>query len=138
MQNLIRLKVPMGWAVTYNKFVDVLPQLDHTGEHLENWHFFTEDLLQISKLSLKKGSYYLPQRRLLIDLGWSPDTAPNGQYRLSLVFVDPKHNNVWEEIAAFSSKNRLEIRDKMEDWLEQLTGAGFNTKSKMEINTIIK
>ncbi|MNC33862.1 hypothetical protein D3C75_822720 [compost metagenome] len=115
--SLMRLKVPGGFAVTYNKFHDVDPITDETTEDLlSNWGYFTEDILQISKLSVKNGKFIIPERHFIIDLGWYPDGSPNGEYRLVLV----DYNKEWNEIKELSSRSRYEIRDTLEIWLREL------------------
>ncbi|WP_282943044.1 hypothetical protein [Paenibacillus sp. RC67] len=45
---------------------------------IENWHFFTEDLLQINKMELVQGEWIVPRRGqegLIFDLGWNEATT---------------------------------------------------------------
>lgn len=114
--NLMQLKIPAGYAVTYNKFYDVEPILSGDGScFIENWTFFTEDLLQISKMKIKKGSWYIPEREdtMLFDLGWYPDSDINGQYCLQLV------DGNWNEIKSISSRDRFLIQETLEKWMEE-------------------
>ena len=60
---LMQLKIPAGYAITYNKFHDVDPVLSaDSDDFIENWFFFTQDLMQIEKLKVKKGRPYIPDR----------------------------------------------------------------------------
>lgn len=114
--NLMQLKIPAGYAVTYNKFYDVDPILSADSDYfIENWGFFTEDLLQIVKMNIKNGKWFIPQREdtILFDLGWYPDSDINGHYRLELVDGD------WNEIKSISSKDRFVIKETLEEWLEE-------------------
>lgn len=113
--NLMQLKIPAGYAVTYNKFYDVAPLLSEGNDtFIENWGFFTEDLLQIVKLRLHKGKWYIPEREdtILFDLGWYPDSDINGHYHLQLVDGD------WNDIKSISSKDRFWIKETLEEWME--------------------
>ncbi|WP_248061012.1 hypothetical protein [Paenibacillus silvae] len=114
--NLIPLKIPAGYAITYNKFYDVEPVLSMDSDYfIENWGFFTEDLLQITKLKIKKGKWYIPEREevMLLDLGWYPDSDMNGQYCLQLV------DGNWNEIKSICSKDRFLIKETLEEWMEE-------------------
>jgi hypothetical protein len=114
--DLLPLKIPQGYAMCYNKFHDVEPEVGEDGDFLKNWGYFTEDLLQIKKMKLKAGKWYIPDEGLLIDLGWYPDSSNAGEYRLELV------NEKWEVHDEFSSRDRFLIRDKLEEWLVRLVG----------------
>jgi len=114
--NLIQLKIPAGYAVAYNEFYDVDPVVSEDSDSLiENWGLFTEDLLQIVKLRINNGKWYIPEREntLLFDLGWYPDSNINGHYRLLLVDGD------WNEIKSISSKDRFLIKETLEEWMEE-------------------
>lgn len=111
--NLMRFRVPAGFAVCYNKFADIEPVESEGDEILENWGYFTEDILQINKMELKKGKWIIPEEnKLIIDLGWYPDSDAKGSYRLVLV------NEEWETIWSKKSKDRFEIRDTLEEWMD--------------------
>jgi len=46
--SLMRIKIPAGYAITYNKFHDVDPiQAEEEDDLLSNWEYFTEDIMQI-------------------------------------------------------------------------------------------
>ncbi|WP_272039132.1 hypothetical protein [Paenibacillus sp. JJ-100] len=113
---LIPLKIPAGYAITYNKFYDVEPiRNKDEDDFIENWGYFTEDLLQIVKMKIQKGNWYVPERedKLLFDLGWYPDSDINGQYVLQLV------DENWYEIKSISSRDRLIIKETLEAWMEE-------------------
>jgi hypothetical protein len=107
------LRIPTGYAVCYNKFCDVDPVSRQDGNgFLDNWEFFTEDILQIVKMQLENGKWVVPtERKATIDLGWYPDSSINGQYKLVLV------NENWEVIREKYAKNRFEVRDTIEEWI---------------------
>ncbi|WP_282940491.1 hypothetical protein [Paenibacillus sp. RC67] len=118
---LIELRIPAGFAICYNKFHDVEPEPDENG-YIKNWHYFTEDLLQINKMELVQGEWIVPKRgqeRLIIDLGWSPDSRADGEYLLVVV------NDNWDTMKEKRSKNRFEIKETLENWLELILTKQF-------------
>lgn len=116
--SLMPLRIPMGYAICFNKFSDVepIPCKSEDG-FIDNWEYFTEDILQIARMQLVDGVWGLPSSgKLIIDLGWYPDSQISGQYRLVQV------NEYWEVIREKQSKNRYEIRDTIEDWMKNPAG----------------
>ncbi|WP_052350375.1 hypothetical protein [Paenibacillus gorillae] len=116
----MRLKIPAGYAITYNKFHDVDPIPEEGDEDfLSNWFYFTEDILQISKLANVNGWHVIPENNTyLIDLGWYPDGSQNGEYRLEQIQVDEE--GCGDRLKIKRSKDRFEIRDTIELWLREL------------------
>lgn len=115
---LMPLRIPEGFAVCYNKFYDIEPIKSEEPDNLiENWGYFTQDILQILKMDLQKGVWYIPKEHLIIDLGWYPDSSPNGMYGLELSVVREDHS--WDIIEQKESRDRFEIRDTIERWLKE-------------------
>jgi len=116
--NLMELRIPQGFAIYYNRFYDVEPISDlNEDDFLTNWTFFTQDLLQISKMELEKGSWNVPKdenRRIHIVLGWYPDSRASGEYGLAIT------NGKWDTLMEISSRDRFEIKQTLEKWLEKL------------------
>ncbi|MFD1176644.1 hypothetical protein ACFQ3W_10070 [Paenibacillus puldeungensis] len=112
---LMQLRIPTGYAVTYNKFYDVDPISQADSDFIENWGYFTEDLLQIVKIGIKNGAWYVPDRenRLLFDLGWYPDSSIDGHYTLEVV------DGEWNVFKSISTKDRKVIKEKLEGWLAE-------------------
>ncbi|WP_239616833.1 hypothetical protein [Cohnella mopanensis] len=115
---LMQLRLPAGFAVTYHKFYDIDPILESDSDwFIENWGYFTEDLLQVVKLNVKKGTWYIPGREtnnyVLFDLGWYPDSDINGHYTLEIV------DGQWNVIKNISTKDRYIIKQKIEEWLDE-------------------
>ncbi|WP_169090480.1 hypothetical protein [Paenibacillus sp. PL91] len=121
---LIELRIPEGFAVCYNKFYDVEPVPVEDGDgFIKNWHYFTEDLLQIIKMEIVNGKWIVPQNgqeRLIIDLGWYPDSRVDGEYKLVVV------NDTWETLKEKQSKSRFEIKETLENWLELILTRKFD------------
>lgn len=117
----------MGFAICFNKFHDVEPEPSLDGdEFLENMFYFTEDILQIIKMELNDGCWSVPAfNNFIIDLGWYPDCQVSGQYKLVLATV--KEDYGWDILREKVSTNRFEIRDTLEEWLQPLSDAGFNS-----------
>ncbi|GIO52004.1 hypothetical protein J21TS7_03220 [Paenibacillus cineris] len=118
--SLMRIKVPAGFAVCYNKFEDIEPVKSKEDQYLENWGYFTEDILQIYKMELRKGSWIIPEKnKCILDLGWYPDSDADGSYHLVLV------NEDWEVIRSKESRNRFVIRDTLEEWMDLIQRGGL-------------
>ncbi|WFD11932.1 hypothetical protein [Tepidibacter hydrothermalis] len=119
--NLLPLKISSGFAVCYNKFYDVEPIVSKDSKSfIENWSYFTEDILQITKMELKNGHWYIPDENyILIDLGWYPDSSSDGEYVLLLVKVDEEHN--WKELKEKRSRDSFEIKETLETWMQQIS-----------------
>lgn len=84
------LRIPSSWIVSFNAFTELDPKtllLEDT-----RWLCFTQDLLQI------KHSRY----NIIIDLGWTPDTEPEGNYIIKVI-----KDHDWDNpIADFTSDNK--------------------------------
>ncbi|SHK35829.1 hypothetical protein SAMN02745163_03668 [Clostridium cavendishii DSM 21758] len=115
---LMALKIPTGYAICHNNFYDVEPEISDDGtDIIDNWGCFTEDILQINKMILKNGQWCCDYTTcIVIDLGWYPDGDINGEYGLVLAKVNKDHS--WDIIKKAHSKNRFEIRDIIEEWME--------------------
>jgi hypothetical protein len=120
---LIELRIPAGFAVCYNNFYDVEPEADENIDgFIKNWHYFTQDLLQINKMKIVKGAWIVPkegQNKLVIDLGWSPDSSLDGEYILVVV------NENWDTLKEKRSRDRFEIKETLETWLELIHSNKF-------------
>ena len=114
---LMPLKIPSGYAVCYNEFYDIDPEISQDeDELLKNWEYFTEDILQIRKMIIKNGEWISnPDVGYIIDLGWYQDGNINGEYDLKLAILKDKE---WNIIKEFKSRNRFKIRDTIEEWMK--------------------
>ena len=68
--------------IEQNHFYDVSPEDARLSDDLLDYPFF-QDILHLRN----------HQRRMVLDLGWYPDSDPNGQFRLRLIQWDmpPSH-----------------------------------------------
>jgi len=120
MANLMRIRVPQGWAVLDNKFYDVTPEIDGESDFIRNWsEGFIEDVLWIQECrSDTHGGYRLPKYPFFsIDLSWLPDSRINGNYYAKLSRCEGEDTI---EVELFESTSRLEVRTRIEFWLDDL------------------
>ncbi|MDI5789549.1 hypothetical protein PO124_17220 [Bacillus licheniformis] len=64
----LRLRIPQGWTVSYNKLIDIDP--DQLEEDSDDWFNFTSSLLQLEH----------KESRLILDVGWYVDIEPSGTF----------------------------------------------------------
>ena len=69
----LRLRVPQGWTVSYNKLIDIDP--DQLEEDSDDWFNFTSSLLQLEH----------KESRLTLDVGWYIDIDPSGTFYMLLI-----------------------------------------------------
>lgn len=132
MAELMRLRIPRGWIVFDNKLHDVEPVTEESSDLIRNWHEgFTEDVLWIQEYCINdKGQYAIPEKYFYsIDVSWLSDGNKNGQYYAKLHWgsVDG-----YDDVELFASKNRFEIRDKIEFWMNDITDNYFERHNRME------
>jgi hypothetical protein len=77
MSKLQPLRIPAGWEIVFNKFLEV--DIEDCFVDSENWLDFTED---ITYLRRKNRRYNIG-----IDLGWYPNTDPQGHFMLRLFLM---------------------------------------------------
>jgi hypothetical protein len=113
---LVPLRIPTGWAVTWNTFYEVTPILE--GNELVNAADFDEDLLQIESITFEEEMGRIEVEPYILDLGWYPAEDPNGAYTLTLLRGD------WDHVLkTFTSRNIAEIQTTIDRWLEILSGS---------------
>lgn len=71
----LRLRVPQGWTVSYNKLIDIDP--DQLEEDSDDWFNFTSSLLQLEH----------KESRLTLDVGWYIDIDPSGTFYMLLIKI---------------------------------------------------
>ncbi|WP_396335470.1 hypothetical protein [Bacillus sp. IG6] len=69
----LRLRIPQGWTVSYNKLIDIDP--DQLEEDSDDWFNFTSSLLQLEH----------KESRLILDVGWYEDIEPSGTFYVLLI-----------------------------------------------------
>lgn len=99
---LVPLSIPSGWAVIHNSFGDEDPVVSDGS--IINDEFYNEDLLSIEPIQFNGINWVTDQNGYALDLGWYPESDPEGCYRLVVLRGD--WNNV---VVQFESKQRYEI-----------------------------
>ena len=110
MINLQPLRIPTGWNVPYNKFLEIEP--NDLKEDDSIWLHFTQDILQLK--------YRFRKMELLVDLGWYPETEIGGTFRLVVI----KHTEWEDPLEVFESRSKKEIVEKIESILEDISDWG--------------
>lgn len=103
MIKLQSLRIPPGWEVVINKFLEV----DITQYSSDNniWVDLTQDILHIRSTRKKSN--------IAIDLGWYPENISTGMFHLIVI----KDSNWEEPLEEINSRNKNEIVDKIEEFL---------------------
>lgn len=103
MLKLQPLRIPAGWEVVLNKFLEIDVEDCPIGN--ENWMDFTED---IAYLRRKNKKYNVG-----IDLGWYPDTDPNGAFHVKVIIDENWENPIMDYV----TRDRKEAVKVIEDLL---------------------
>ena len=111
------MRIPQGWAVTYNRFYAVEPIINAKTGEFENWGWFTNRLLNVHLLPLRSGAIDY-RNCLLIEVAWLPDADPTGCYHATLVANTPAET--WQELLHFSHQDPTEIARQLYDWMERV------------------
>ena len=120
MAELMRLSIPKGWAILDNKFFDTEPFPEEHSELISNWYEgFIEDVLWIQEtLVTDNGEFEIPKiNHFHIDISWLPDSSIKGEYYATLSWCSPEE---LIDLESLTSKNRFEIRDKIEFWMADI------------------
>jgi hypothetical protein len=117
MTELLRLRIPRGWVVLDNKLYDTDPKSDDGSSFITNWdEGFVEDVLWITECQFtESGKYEVPNlNRFDIGISWLPDSNIDGKYYAKLSWMA---EDEMTDIEKFESKDRHQIRDKIEFWM---------------------
>ncbi|RSK44637.1 hypothetical protein [Hymenobacter perfusus] len=119
MAELMRLRLPAGWAVCYNSFGD--EDMVVKEDWITNFHYYKEDLLWLEFMRLSAaGQQEANPTGWLVDLGWYPDGDPSGAFSL-VIFRLANDTEGWpEQRPTFRSSNRYHIRTVLEYILHHL------------------
>ena len=110
--NLQPLRIPANWTILQHKLMNIEPEKLNKND--DKWlTMFVEDILQIERHLKRKINKKVEQQKLIIDLGWYPDSEPSGNFRLVAIL-----NNNWEfPLLQFTSRSKKEIVETLEYWL---------------------
>lgn len=103
MPKLQSLRIPAGWEVVFNKFLEI--DIEDCPLDNENWIDFTEDITYLRRKSRKYN--------IGIDLGWYPDTDPQGAFHVKVILDENLEKPVMECVA----RERKEVVKTIEDLL---------------------
>jgi hypothetical protein len=95
------LRIPGGWSVDHNELMQLEPS--QLGVEDPLWCFLTEDLLQLREV----------RRGWLLDVGWYPDSRPEGAFRAVLI-----RNQDWAHpLRTYETRVLSELVQQVEQWL---------------------
>ncbi|MFF0434366.1 hypothetical protein ACFYU9_19315 [Streptomyces sp. NPDC004327] len=83
MRALMPLRIPAGWAVIFNGFVEFPEDDPPSREETESYR--GEDILSIQQIVFTGEGWSVDTASWFVDLGWYPGGDPLGSYRLCLV-----------------------------------------------------
>lgn len=132
MSELLRLRIPAGWVVMDNKLHDTDPLTDENDTFILNaFDGFIEDVLWIQESAINaEGRYDIPQHNhFSICISWRPDSRIEGQYYAKLSWCG---GDEMFDVEKYESKNRYQIRDKIEFWMSdaKLNHSEYKTKAR--------
>jgi hypothetical protein len=101
------LRLPSGWAVVFNNFVEFSDDSPPTDADFEAYR--DEDLLSVEAVSFDGKVWRTDESGLLIDVGWYPAGDPAGSYRLALV------RGGWDDVPArFEHRNCYVVKEAID------------------------
>ena len=124
MDDLMKLKIPMYWAVLHNSFYDedMIIRTDEPEDsvfsngEIENCHAYMQDLLWMKQCSFDPDrGYILVDEGYALDLGWYPDSDPEGAFIVRIMNPD------WDNIVfKHESRDRYFIAELIFQCLEHI------------------
>ena len=103
--NIHPLRIPEGWVVRYNNFWEINPKTLDSDD--ERWFLFTDSLLLL----------YHEKSAITLDLGWTLDLSPKGNYQVFIV-KEPDWEHPMKE---FSSDDVEKVIEFIEFNLKEIT-----------------
>lgn len=127
MRRLMPLRLPSGWAVVFNNFVEFAG--DEPPTEQDNESYRAQDLLSLESIMMDGEHWRTDSSGLVIDVGWYPDSDPSGAYRVCLV------RETWADVPI-----RFEHRDcyVIKEAIELITGSLAVGKSPEEIGELLE
>jgi hypothetical protein len=94
---LVPLRIPSGWAVVFNIFVEIGDGESVSARDVEA--YLSDDILSIERVHHSDGRWTSGRGGWLIDLGWRAPGDPTGEYVLTVL------NGGWDDpTAVFCSR----------------------------------
>jgi hypothetical protein len=131
--NYVRFQLPASWAVCYNSFGD--EDMRVADVSIENFWYYKEDLLWLQSMRSTKNPdscYELDPAGWLVDVGWYPDSDPNGAYSLHVFRLDPEEDGWPIDPPQFRSRNRYQIRAVLEYIVNHIAHPGDNAETSRQ------
>ncbi|MFJ3099225.1 hypothetical protein [Streptomyces hydrogenans] len=112
MRDLMPVRVPAGWAVVFNLFIEFPIDQPPTSEEYEA--YLGEDILSLQRVGVNDGRWEVAGD--VIDLGWYPGEDPSGVYRLCLV------RDRWKDVpVTFEHRDCYVIQKALDTLLRMLS-----------------
>jgi len=117
---LMPLRIPSGWCVVFNKFVELPPAVDVTPADRDA--YLSQDILSMLSTTYSGDDWRTGEDSLILDLGWYEPRGVGGLYRLVLL------KGSWDEVViSVEDADQYVVRDCIDHILEILSnGASLN------------
>ena len=106
---LFELNRPPGWLTSKDHLSGRLLASEDPPFGL-SWWDLNEEMIFVSSSRCSLG----------IDLGWYPDYAPEGQFRIEVVDFDNLAATYAKPLREFATRSVWAAKQKMEEWMEEL------------------
>ncbi|MFF3911947.1 hypothetical protein ACFYZB_00480 [Streptomyces sp. NPDC001852] len=108
------LRIPSGWAVVFNKFVELPPPAEVTPEDRDA--YLSQDILSMMKTAYSGEGWRTQANSLIIDLGWYVPAGSDGFYRLCVL------RGSWDDVLiTVEDADQYVVRDRIDLILERLS-----------------
>jgi hypothetical protein len=131
--NLVRFQLPARWAVCYNSFGD--EDMRVVDGSIENFWSYKEDLLWLQSMRSTKNPatvYELDPDGWLVDIGWYPDSDPDGSYCMRIFRIASNEEGWPMDQPAFSSRNRHQVRAVLEYIVNHIANSGDTAEASRQ------
>lgn len=110
---LMPLRIPPGWCIAFNKFVELPAAERLTQEQRET--YLSEDVMSMMSVSPEEDYWRTEADSLIIDLGWYGPRDSEGFYRLCVL------RGSWDDlIISVEDGDQYVIRDCIDEILESV------------------
>jgi hypothetical protein len=110
---LFPLRIPSGWAVIFNIFVDLSTSEEINKELADR--YLSDDILSIEQVRLVDGRWQTISDGAIIDLSWTKPGDPNGLYSLNIL-----RGNWDEPVAEFRHHDGQQVAMAIERVFKEL------------------
>jgi hypothetical protein len=107
-RRLVALRIPSGWAVVFNNFVELDDIAALSVGELDA--YLAQDVLALQAVSMgSDGSWSSPDDGLALDVSWRPAADPDGRYIVAIV------RRSWEDVPlSFEHKDQGVVKNAIE------------------------